>query len=399
LQCFMSSTGELRSARFDRLCDALECQGAGDKYRIMGHLVAFMERWGAETEYDAGLLWDVTESTMGRWADWPEARKFGHALVKAGYVVRLAEAYPPELLRDPVSGQERGGYVACAFDGRMAIDVSWNGWHLRRSSREFHCLFLTDPARRWGAVRSVGLDLGKLAIEGRVPAEWVEQYHAWQARMGGAGGPRGGGDDGAEVYTRSRPSLDPGSSAGLDPPFNNVNVENVGEELEPRNSRGAPLIPFRTVDVDVEAAGACGAPPHGHVGKGKGRETNGNGMEGNHEGNHESHAGRGSGRPKSEDLRRALVDLVATDRFGALRALDSTDRACNVWHHCCQDHPALVGTVLTDLLAGWPRIRDPAAWVMKRLHRQFKADRGRSADTSTRGGSAAGARRAAGGRG
>jgi hypothetical protein len=217
-----------------------------------------------------------------------------------------------------------------------------------------------------------------------VPGAWVEEYHAWQCRVGGgSGAARGGG----EVYTES--------SVGLDLPINNVNVENVGEDINLRNARVATPIPF-PVDVNVRPAGGSGSPPHGYVGKRYEENGNGNGNGNGTDENHDNH-GRGSGRLKSEDLRQALVDLVASDRFGALRALDTTDRACHVWHHCCQDHPALVGAVLTDLLATWPRVKCPAAWVMKRLYPIFKADRRRSADTSTRGGTPAAARRAVGG--
>jgi hypothetical protein len=168
--------------------------------------------------------------------------------------------------------------------------------------------------------------------------------------------------------------------------FPYVDVTRKSQELDTNQRKRGSVVEFR----NVEDPGRGSAPPQ-HV-----REGN----EGNNERMPKKAYGkrRGTGTPKSPELRAIIGDLRNIDLLGALRAIDGGDAARRVWMHCTAEHAQVVHLVLAELIDQWATVNNPAGWVMKRLIKLFQQDKREAGRTSTglgRGGAPTGVRKQA----
>lgn len=224
MKSVMLDCQERWSVRMDRLCESLGLEPGRPSHRgrVWEAYTTWLCKWAGDEETDSGVFFGVDLKTLGEWAGWQDPRKFGRALVQVGYVHPLEDKYPAKVLRG------RTGFVAWG-----ALDVSWHGWHGKRSGRQELVLFLADRERRSAAALALGLDpekwkgwlLGRdelVALRGRRAGATGQEIDAAAAPRGGPGSwPEDGPGDAAPAGAASGPPP---------PPLTFRHVQNVREE-------------------------------------------------------------------------------------------------------------------------------------------------------------------------
>ncbi len=332
MKCFLIATSEMRSARFDRLCDHLEADTPADRAMAFGRLMIWYARWGADAEYDHGLLFDCTEKRMGIWAEHPEPLRFGRALALARYIVPMDSVYPPAL----VAG--RTGFVALAADGGAMLDQSWSAWHRKAPGKERLAFFLTDFEQRQRAFLSLALDPSAAARAMGMDADalqgWIGRPPAQATGDPPAGEPMPppGRPQGAAGADSGRPM------GGLPPPRTPApateNVKTVQTEREKQ--------PYRNVQTETDKP-----------------RTGPNGVR--------------TGEPKTADMFAYLMEQKREDwpdLLCALERLDRSDNAMTRWQRAISTNPGFVReqlNAMTETPERWDGIYRPAAWMASRL--------------------------------
>ena len=172
MKALLVNTAELRSQRFDLLCERLEGDVAetirNPSALILGHLMCWHLRWAGDDAMDSGLLWDVSERRMGIWAEWPKPLVFGRALVEAGYCAPVENVYKEKELL-----QGRKGFVVLAGDGEPALERSWD-WHKRLAKSAELIYFLREDRRK----RQVAswLQTGRQVYVNGYNKEWAQKW-------------------------------------------------------------------------------------------------------------------------------------------------------------------------------------------------------------------------------
>lgn len=319
MRSMMIDTREFRSARFGRLCSALDVDAPGDRWRTFGHLVAWYLTWGGEVETETGVWFGLSAQAIGAWADvggTAEAAAWGRALHRAGYMRTLKELYPEPL------GGKRPGWVAVAQDGSAAIDGN-AGYFRRRDQFGELVLYITDRVKRaqWAAV--AGVDAGRLEAEGLIPAGWL------------AGG--GSGADRAPLREMAGEFSRQGAEA---------------------HSLGAPerrLGQMAAVSMEPPAAGPAPAVAPRRVVRGFA------GSDG------------GSASPKSLDMLAEIRGCKYSDPFRALCMLDASERAQHCWRQAISRNINRVRDEIGQLVETderWAVVRNPAAVLMANFVRR-----------------------------
>ena len=221
MQYIMIAVGEKTSHRFELLCEYLDMSSHEQQEKVWGALTTWYCHWASDLQLDCGLFWDLHQKRFGMWAGWPDALRFGNALVKARYVRPVEEIYPVKLRR------QRSGFVALAADGQSQLDVSWLGVHRDRrggplNAREL-CLYLLDPKKRIHAARSLGWKPEEVPDRWLDPALLAEDKAQPVAATG---------------YTRGQPVFSPS------PPPTLRNVQNVN--VREANAKQRNVRTYRT---------------------------------------------------------------------------------------------------------------------------------------------------------
>ena len=369
----MISTNEGDSPRFERLVELL--LGGGDDidleecFRVRGHLQAWYEKWSGHGETDSGLLWGVTESRMGRWAQWPQPLKFGRALVAAGYVVSVERLYPSELLKG------RDGFVVVGFEGGVALDTSWPAIHRSRADALDLVLFLTDPRRRIKQMMKFQdedrVNWAAVAEDGLMPAAWLEDIRSGTDATLNNDVDRSGDNSALNNvvdYTLGLRGDLPGDPLGGPPggppgdPLSTVNRNRKRRDVNLRNT------------VTVPESGRCGPPAYGN---GTGGTEGRNGREGTEgwKGGNGQNRRNGTAEPKSHDMLWTIREFKHEDPLKALQAVDGTGKAMSFWRKAIAKDRAYVSQQLSEVTETeriWAGLKNPAAVLTKRLTKGLK---------------------------
>ncbi len=339
---WMISTGERTSARMDRLCLELGYSSPtqSQRGRVFEAYVTWGTKWAADKETDCGLFWNAEPRLMGEWAQWPEALKFGNAMLRAGYIRRIEDesVYPKKLAAG------RTGLVAWG-----ELDKSWRGIHSDRRNKRELALFLVDPDKR-----SMACHFMRPPI---LSADWPGWVLSREEIMGGRvvppvhgngvqAGAQTGGDRSAVADDQAGTGFVPHHD---DPGDGHVSVNATGysgDDGGRDGPRGAPRAPASRED---------------HVKK---PNLNNRYVRQND--------GKKTGKPKSEMQRAALENFRESTRddyemITAMCAIDSSPHARDVVEKCLRLRREFVERVLDELLERYDTTHSPAAAVMSRL--------------------------------
>jgi len=289
--------------------------------RVFAHLMIWFLRWAGDEQSDTGIFFDMNESRLGMWAEWPKPLSFGRALVSAGYVQTLKSFYPETVLKG------RDGFFVPG-----ALDLSWDGIHRRRADRGELVLYLQDPERR--AKQAQLLVTHGIRIRADVVPEWLSLPSLDTIRSAPVDDhndhhPPGGGpprhDDGHDArHTARQPAGQPAPIPPLPP-----RVQNVNELINQRN-----------------------------VGR------------------------NGTTSRKTREMCEFIRENKYDNPLSCLQTIDGTDVANIWWRRAIDQDVQFVMTILSEMTETdetWAKIGNPGALAMSRIKGRFRRTKTRAA--------------------
>jgi hypothetical protein len=331
MKSLLVASNELRSSRFERLCE----QSHMPRVEAWWHLSVWYSRWTTDEQLDCGLFWNVNEARMGAWAEHPRPLAWGRALVAAGYIYRVEDVYPSELCGG------RSGFVAAGpGDVRVMLDSTWDGVHRQRpgGAREW-VKYLTTPARRAGALAAVRERYGEVDMS-NVPADWFPT---------GPGAPPGG--------------------ATLEQRRGNVGGFSYGDSPS-RTVDEMTISPSRTVSVGSAEGAPRRSPPPPSARDGG---TEGNGTEGKRTEGSGTEDGTGS-----QSLFAFVRENRHSDLYETLCQIDGRPTSARFWRVAVRDSRRIVEAALDELTeteSYWHRVQNKGSWLVSKIKRMTERRR------------------------